>query len=135
MDIVSAGRRTTELRVDATVDQLPIVRVVARTLAYRRGFALIELAEVTHAVDQVGVMLTDVASIGSALRCSFVVSGSAFLLTCAVTSRLCLPQQPDSRWRVLDALTDRVLTTDLAGESEGEREVVVGFVKQRHRFT
>ncbi|MFE5704207.1 hypothetical protein [Rhodococcus koreensis] len=36
---------------------------------------------------------------------------------------------------MLEALTDRVLTTDILGESEGEREVVVGFVKRRHGFT
>jgi serine/threonine-protein kinase RsbW len=37
---------------------------------------------------------------------------------------------------VLEAVTDRVLTTDLVGESAGEREVVVGFIKQRQqRFT
>ncbi len=135
MDVVKIGPWTTELRVNAALDQLPIVQAAARTLTRRRGFALKEIAEVTHAIDEVGAMLIDAASIGSPLRCSFVVSGSDFLMTSTVTSRRCLPRHPGSRWRVLEALTDRVLTTDLLGESEGEHEVVVGFVKRRHGFT
>jgi len=135
VDVVKIGPWTTELRVNAALDQLPIVQAAARTLTRRRGFALKEIAEVTHAIDEVGAMLIDAASIGSPLRCSFVVSGSDFLMTSTVTSRRCLPRHPGSRWRVLEALTDRVLTTDLLGESEGEHEVVVGFVKRRHGFT
>ncbi len=135
LDIVSAGPPTTQLRVSAALDQLPIVLAAARTLTRRRGFALEEVAEVTHAIDEVGAMLIDAASIGSPLRCSFVVSGSVFLMTSTVTSRRCLPRHPDPRWRVLEALTDRVLTTDLPGESEGEYEIVVGFVTRRHGCT
>lgn len=80
-------------------------------------------------------MLIDAASVGSPLRCSFVVSGFVFLMTSTVTSRRCLPRHPGSRWRVLEALTDRVLTTDLLGESEGEYDIVVGFVERLHGFT
>ena len=134
LGVVSVGSRTTELRVNAVLDQLPIVLAAARTLTRRSGFALEEIAEVTHAIDEVGAMLIDAASIGSRLRCSFVVSGSVFLMTGTVTSRRCLRRHPDSRWRVLEALTDRVLTTDLLGESEGECEIVVGFVKRRRGF-
>lgn len=135
LEVVSAGPRTTELRVNAALDQLPIVQAAARTLTGGRGFALNEIAEVTHAIDEVGAMLIDAASIGSPLRCSFVVSGSVFLMTSTVTSRRCLPRHPGSRWRVLEALTDRVLTTALLGESEGESDIVVGFVTRRHEFT
>ena len=135
LDIVSAGPPTTQLRVSAALDQLPIVLAAARTLTGGRGFALNEIAEVTHAIDEVGAMLIDAASIGSPLRCSFVVSGSVFLMTSTVTSRRCLPRHPGSRWRVLEALTDRVLTTALPGESEGESEIVVGFITRRHGFT
>ncbi len=122
---------TTELRVEAARDQLPIIRAVARTLAHRRGFLLTEIADITRAVDEVGAALIDAATLGSPLRCSFEVSGSAFLLTTAVTSHRGLPRYPGARWRSLEALTDRVLTTDLLGESSGEHEVVVAFIKQR----
>ncbi|UOT07244.1 hypothetical protein MPY17_16615 [Rhodococcus opacus] len=54
LEVVSAGPRTTELRVNAALDQLPIVQAAARTLTRRRGFALKEIAEVTHAIDEVG---------------------------------------------------------------------------------
>lgn len=136
VDISRAGpQTTTELQIDAALNQLPIVRAVARMLGRRRGFRLDEIADITRAVDEVGAMLIDVASLGSPLRCSFVVSESSFLLTSAVASRRSLFLASGSRGRVLEGLTDRVLTTDLLGESEGEREVVVGFVKRRHGFT
>ncbi|MFE7421804.1 anti-sigma factor [Rhodococcus sp. NPDC057529] len=136
MNRVSARpQTTTELRVAAARDQLPIVRAVARTLARRRGFLLTEIADITHAIDEVSTALIDAATLGSALRCSFVVSGSAFLLTSAVTSRRGLSRYPGARWRSLAAVTDRVLTTDLLGEKSGEREVVVAFIKQRRGHT
>ena len=59
LEVVSAGPRTTELRVNAALDQLPIVQAAARTLTGGRGFALKEIAEVTHAIDEVGAMLTN----------------------------------------------------------------------------
>ncbi|MFF2115478.1 anti-sigma factor [Rhodococcus koreensis] len=133
---VSAGpQTTTELRVEAVRDQLPIIQAVAQTLAHRRGFLLTEIADITHAVDEVGAALIDAATHGSPLRCSFEVSGSAFLLTTAVTSRRGLPRYPGARWRSLEAVTDRVLTTDLLGEKSGEREVVVAFIKHHHGHT
>ncbi|MDF3312975.1 anti-sigma factor [Rhodococcus sp. T2V] len=136
MSRVSAGPQTaTELRVAAARDQLPIIRVVARTLAHRRGFLLTEIEDITHAVDEVGAALIGAATLGSSLRCSFEVSGFAFLLTTAVTSRRGLPRYPGARWRSLDAVTDRVLTTDLLGATAGEREVVVAFIKYHHRRT
>lgn len=103
VDSSRAGpQTTTELQIDAALIQLPIVRAVARTLAHRRGFRLHELVDIAHAVDEVGVMLIDAAAIGSPLRCSFVVSGAAFLLTSTVTSRrglLGTPVRGGGCWR------------------------------------
>ena len=127
-------RTTTALRVDPVLEHVSIIRAVARMLADRCGFALEEIAEVTDAIDEVGAILIDVASFGSPLHCSFVETESALFVTSTVTSHRGIVRHPGVRWRVLEALTDRLLITDLLGESEGEREVVVGFVKHRHGF-
>ena len=123
----------TALRVPAEVDQLPVVRAVARTLAILDDFTLDEVADITLAVDQACAELIAAAPAGAELRCSFLHIESGLLISIGG----CLgcggvPNQHSFGWHVLATLTDSLSISHRPCDAQDTgQDMTIEFVKHR----
>jgi serine/threonine-protein kinase RsbW len=98
-----------EIRVAASVTQLPIVRGLAETLVLLSDFTLDEVADIRLAVDEVCSTLIAVAAPSTSLHCRFTVGETELLvLVSGVAGNEGLPDQRSFGWHVLRTLTDAV---------------------------
>jgi len=98
-----------EIRVAASVTQLPIVRGLAETLVLLSDFTLDEVADIRLAVDEVCSTLIAVAAPESNLDCWFSIGVSELLVrVTGLASTEGLPDQHSFGWHVLRTLTDSV---------------------------
>ncbi|WP_254893713.1 ATP-binding protein, partial [Nocardia donostiensis] len=98
-----------EIRVAASVSQLPIVRGLAETLVLLSDFTLDEVADIRLAVDEVCSTLIARAAAGTSLHCRFAVGDHELLVRVSgVTGEEGLPDQRNFGWHVLRTLTDSV---------------------------
>lgn len=101
-----------EIRVAASVTQLPIVRGLAETLVLLSDFTLDEVADIRLAVDEVCSTLIAVAAPGSNLDCWFSIGDRELLVrVTGLASTEGLPDQHSFGWHVLRTLTDSVEVT------------------------
>lgn len=101
-----------EIRVAASVTQLPIVRGLAETLVLLSEFTLDEVADIRLAVDEVCSTLIAVAAPGSNLDCWFSIGDRELLVrVTGLASSEGLPDQHSFGWHVLRTLTDSVEVT------------------------
>ncbi|MFX0576516.1 ATP-binding protein [Nocardia nepalensis] len=101
-----------EIRVAASVTQLPIVRGLAETLVLLSDFTLDEVADIRLAVDEVCSTLIAVAAPESSLHCRFTVGDHELLVrVTGVAATEGLPDQRSFGWHVLRTLTDDVQAT------------------------
>ncbi|WP_228001360.1 ATP-binding protein [Nocardia australiensis] len=101
-----------EIRVAASVTQLPIVRGLAETLVLLSDFTLDEVADIRLAVDEVCSTLIAIAARGTSLHCRFTVGDTALLVRVSgIAETEGLPDQRSFGWHVLRTLTDEVQAT------------------------
>ncbi|MEV6320304.1 ATP-binding protein [Nocardia sp. NPDC051787] len=101
-----------EIRVAASVTQLPIVRGLAETLVLLSDFTLDEVADVRLAVDEVCSTLIAVAAPETSLNCRFTVGDTELLVRVdGIAEKPGLPDQRSFGWHVLRTLTDAVEAT------------------------
>ncbi|MEV6559130.1 anti-sigma factor [Nocardia sp. NPDC051756] len=101
-----------EIRVAASVTQLPIVRGLAETLVLLSDFTLDEVADIRLAVDEVCSTLIAVAKPDSSLNCRFTVGETELLVRVSgIAGKEGLPDQRSFGWHVLRTLTDEVQAT------------------------
>jgi len=98
-----------ELRLNADLVHLPLIRSVAGSIAIRADFDLDTVADLRLAVDEAASTLISRAIPGSTLVCRFAVSGSGLRFTgAAVSDREETPSTTTFGWRVLTTLADSV---------------------------
>lgn len=96
-----------EIRVAATVNQLPIVRAMAETLVLLSDFTLDDVADIRLAVDEVCSTLIARATTGSLLTCRFVIDEQELRVhVSGLTAEEGLPDPGSFGWHVLRTLTD-----------------------------
>ncbi|APE35711.1 anti-sigma factor [Nocardia mangyaensis] len=112
-----------EIRVAASLTQLPILRGLAETLVLLSDFTLDEVADVRLAVDEVCSTLIAIAAPGSLLTCEFVVGDTELLVRVdGVAGRAGMPDQRSFGWHVLRTLSDEV-----TAEQQGFDPAVSGY--------
>ncbi|MFI5717051.1 ATP-binding protein [Nocardia sp. NPDC051750] len=98
-----------EIRVAATVTQLPIVRGLAETLVLLSDFTLDEVADIRLAVDEACSTLIGLAAPDTSLDCVFTIGETDLRVRVAgVAGREGLPDSHSFGWHVLRTLTDAV---------------------------
>ncbi len=101
-----------EIRVAASVTQLPIVRGLAETLVLLSDFTLDEVADIRLAVDEVCSTLIAVALPETSLLCRFTIGEAELLVhVSGIAANEGLPDQRSFGWHVLRTLTDSVEAT------------------------
>lgn len=98
-----------EIRVAASVTQLPIVRGLAETLVLLSDFTLDEVADIRLAVDEACSTLIGVAAPETSLRCVFTIGDTELRVQVSgVAAQEGLPDARSFGWHVLRTLTDAV---------------------------
>lgn len=96
-----------ELRIGAKLEQLPIIRSLAATVAIRADFDLDSIADLKLAVDEACSTLITRAVPGTALTCRFILRDNEIRFMGRVVSAVDTEPKRDSfGWRVLTTLTD-----------------------------
>lgn len=96
-----------ELRIGARLEQLPIIRSLAATVAIRADFDLDSIADLKLAVDEACSTLITRAIPGSLLTCRFSARGNEIrFLGMATSASTAEPRRDSFGWRVLTTLTD-----------------------------
>ncbi|MDQ3580068.1 MAG: ATP-binding protein [Actinomycetota bacterium] len=119
MDRIAGGPRESrtlgeivELRVGATLTQLPLVRSFAGTIAMREDYDVDAIADLKLAVDEACTILVKRALPWSTLSCRFTVGGSGIRFSCSVPVLDTTPiDQRSLGWAMLMALVESVSTT------------------------
>jgi serine/threonine-protein kinase RsbW len=98
-----------EIRVAASVTQLPIVRGLAETLVLLSDFTLDEVADIRLAVDEACSTLIGLAAPETSLQCVFSIGDTELRVQVAgVAAQEGLPDARSFGWHVLRTLTDSV---------------------------
>lgn len=98
-----------EIRVAASVTQLPIVRGLAETLVLLSDFTLDEVADIRLAVDEACSTLIGMAAPDTSLHCVFTIGETDLRVRVAgISAREGLPDSRSFGWHVLRTLTDAV---------------------------
>jgi len=96
-----------ELRIGAKLEQLPIIRSLAATVAIRADFDLDSIADLKLAVDEACSTLITRAIPGSALTCRFILRDNEIrFVGMATSASQAEPRRDSFGWRVLTTLTD-----------------------------
>ncbi|MEV0292391.1 anti-sigma factor [Nocardia sp. NPDC050710] len=107
-----------EIRVAASVTQLPIVRGLAETLVLLSDFTLDEVADIRLAVDEVCSTLIAISAAGTSLHCRFSIGESELHVhVSGIAAIEGLPDQRSFGWHVLRTLTDAIEATQAPYDS------------------
>jgi serine/threonine-protein kinase RsbW len=107
-----------ELRIASRLEQLPIIRSLAATVAIRADFDLDSIADLKLAVDEACSTLITRANPGSGLTCRFLLRDNEIrFLGMATSASAAEPRRDSFGWRVLTTLTDEASTWVTPGES------------------
>lgn len=119
-----------ELRIGARLEQLPIIRSLAATVAIRADFDLDSIADLKLAVDEACSTLITRAISGSALTCRFVLRDNEIRFVGWTTSAVGTEPKRDSfGWRVLTTLTDQA--DSWVDRNEAGYEVHIEIIKRK----
>jgi len=98
-----------EVRVAATLGQLPTLRALAETVMLLADFTLDEVSDVRLAVDEVASILITGAAPRAVLRCEFVADDAGVRVTMSsVAAREGLTVQRGFGWHLLRTLTHSI---------------------------
>jgi len=121
-----------ELRIGATLTNLPIIRSLAASIAMRADFDLDSIADLKLAVDEACSTLITKAAPGSALGCCFTVAGDEIRFT--VTVAAASGDAPDTSsfgWQVLTTLTDDASAWVEGNGQPGHHQAHIELTKRR----
>ena len=119
-----------ELRIGAKLEQLPIIRSLAATVAIRADFDLDSIADLKLAVDEACSTLITRAIPGSALTCRFVLRDNEIRFVGMAMSAIDTEPKRDSfGWRVLTTLTDQA--NSWVNRNESGHAVHIEIVKRK----
>ena len=108
-----------ELRIGARLEQLPIIRSLAATVAIRADFDLDSIADLKLAVDEACSTLITRALPGSALTCTFILRGNEIrFVGSTMSANRTEPRRDSFGWRVLTTLTDEANSWVVGSGSE-----------------
>lgn len=98
-----------EIRVEASISQIPPLRAVASDLAARADFDIDAIADLRMAVDEASATLVALANAGGQLCCCFQLEPGYIVVTETVAAEpgTNVPNNTFG-WRVLTTLMDRV---------------------------
>ncbi|GGS32845.1 MULTISPECIES: anti-sigma factor [Actinokineospora] len=119
-----------ELRVDAALDSLPLVRTMAGAVAMRADYDIDAIADLKLVADEICTMLIRRAVPGGRLcgRFSLLPRSLTFGVSVAVTDTA--PIRPDTLgWRLLTALVDSIATT--VRTDSGQAQLVIEVLMAR----
>jgi serine/threonine-protein kinase RsbW len=119
-----------ELRIGARLEQLPIIRSLAATVAIRADFDLDSIADLKLAVDEACSTLITRALPGGALTCRFIVRKDEIRFVGMTSSANAAEPRRDSfGWRVLTTLTDEA--SSWVDRSESGHQVHIEIIKRK----
>ena len=119
-----------ELRIGAKLEQLPIIRSLAATVAIRADFDLDSIADLKLAVDEACSTLITRAIPGSALTCTFTLRDNEIRFVGMATSASHAEPRRDSfGWRVLTTLTDEA--SSWVERNESGHQVHIEIIKRK----
>ncbi|MCP2258504.1 serine/threonine-protein kinase RsbW [Streptoalloteichus tenebrarius] len=114
-----------ELRLDAAVENLPLLRLVAGDLAMRRDHDIDTISDVQMAVDEAAAALLDVIVGADTLCCRFEAGPDVVRVSLEAWSAAAVgPDQNSLGWRLLTALVDSVRVSVTAAAGGGHRVCV-----------
>ncbi len=110
-----------EVRVAASIAQIPPLRAVVGDLAARADFDIDAIADLRMAVDEAGATLVALAGVDARMCCFFELSPDEIVVTAtvAVDPGTSVPTATFG-WRVLSTLMDRVEVLGGPPNSPGE---------------
>lgn len=98
-----------ELRIQSTLDQLPILRALAATVAVQENFDLDAIADIRLVMDEICTHLIVRAAPDAVLVCRFAVTACQLQVSVTTTT---LAYEDESRrsfgWHILTELTDAI---------------------------
>jgi len=101
-----------ELRLDAKLEHLPIIRSVAANIAIRADFDLDAIADLKLAVDEASSTVISRAAPDTTLRCQFAVYPTEIRFSAVAHSvNGDQPRRDSFGWQVLNTLTDHAAAT------------------------
>ncbi|MGW5051631.1 ATP-binding protein [Actinokineospora sp. NPDC004072] len=101
-----------ELRVDAALDSLPLVRTMAGAVAMRADYDIDAIADLKLVADEICTMLIRRAAAGARLCGRFSLLPRSLTFGVSVEVVDTAPIRPDTLgWRLLTALVDSIATT------------------------
>lgn len=124
-----------ELRLRATIDQIPLVRSVAASMVMRADFDIDDIADIRMLVDEVAATLIQRAIADTVLLSAFQIEDHRFTLHATVLSDIHSAVAQDTfGWRVLSTLSDELSTwTAVPSGDTPLREVHLKAMKARSR--
>lgn len=122
-----------ELRVDADLAHLAVIRAVVSNLAVGQDFDLDTIADLKLAVDEVCSALITRATPGSTLSCRFRLSADDIVVQASTLTRDDqLPSQESFGWKVLTTLADSVESwVDRSVSTNGQCLAHISIAKRR----
>lgn len=114
-----------ELRVDAKLDSLSLVRALTSAVAMRADYDIDAIADLKLAADEICTMLIRRAAPDTPLRGRFSLLPRSLTFEMAVRAADTAPvPQQSLSWRLLTALVDSV-SADLRADSAGHPELAI----------
>ena len=114
-----------ELRVDAKLESLSLVRAMTSAVAMRADYDIDAIADLRLAVDEICTMLVRRAAPGAALRGRFSLLPHSLTFETAVRVDDAAPvPQRSLSWRLLTALVDSA-AADVRADAGGHPELVI----------
>ncbi|MGX7828656.1 ATP-binding protein [Actinokineospora sp. 24-640] len=115
-----------ELRVDAELDSLPLVRTMAGAVAMRADYDIDAIADLKLVADEICTMLIRRAAPGGRLFGRFSLLPHSLTFGVSVEVEDTAPIQPDSLgWRLLTALVDSIATAVRTDSAQAELAIEV----------
>lgn len=121
-----------ELRIGATLTNLPIIRSLAASIAMRADFDLDSIADLKLAVDEACSTMITRAAQAATLRCRFTIDADEIRFTVTVpAANSDAPDTASFGWQVLTTLTDGASAWVEGNGQSGHHQAHIELTKRR----